>query len=133
MVQMSGYLLDTHTLIWAVRIKKKLSSKAIKILENPNSLLYVSSLSVWEIHMKHRLGKLPEADDLVADFEGSLRRLNAFDLQFTREHAIEAARVQLPHGDPFDRGLFAQAKLENLTLISADTAFEDVVGVKVLW
>ncbi len=130
---MSGYLLDTHTLIWAVRIKKKLSSKAIKILENPNSLLYVSSISVWEIHMKHRLGKLPEADDLVADFEGSLRRFNAFDLPFTREHAIEAASVQLPHGDPFDRGLFAQAKLEGLTFISADTAFEDAVGVKVLW
>ncbi len=130
---MSGYLLDTHALIWAVRIKKKLSSKAIRILENPNSLLYVSSISVWEIHMKHRLGKLPEADDLVVDFEGSLRRLNAFDLPFTREHAIEAASVQLPHGDPFDRGLFAQAKLEGLTFISADSAFEDAVGVKVLW
>jgi PIN domain nuclease of toxin-antitoxin system len=133
MVQMNAYLLDTHTLIWAVRVKKKLSSKAIKILENPNSLLYVSSLSVWEIHMKHRLGKLPEADDLVADFEGSLRRLNAFDLQFTRGHAVEAASVQLPHGDPFDRGLFAQAKLEGFTFISADTAFEDAIGVKVLW
>ncbi len=83
--------------------------------------------------MKHRLGKLPEADDLVADFEGSLRRLNAFDLPFTKEHAVEAANVQLPHGDPFDRGLFAQAKLEGFTLISADTAFEDAVGVKVLW
>ena len=106
---MSGYLLDTHTLIWAVRIRKKLSSKAIKILENPNALLYVSSLSVWEIHMKHRLGKLPEANDLVADFEDSLRRLNAFDLQFSREQAVEAANVQLPHGDPFERGLFAQA------------------------
>ncbi len=130
---MNAYLLDTHTLIWAVRVKKKLSSKAIKVLENPNSLLYVSSLSVWEIHMKHRLGKLPEADDLVADFEGSLRRLNAFDLQFTREHAVETANVKLTHGDPFDRGLFAQAKLEGFTLISADSAFENVTEIKVLW
>lgn len=130
---MNGYLLDTHTILWAVRAKRKLSSKALKVLENPHSLLYVSSISIWEIHMKHRIGKLPEADDLVLDFEGSLRRLNAFDLVFTREHAFEAASVQLPHGDPFDRALFAQAKLEGLTLMSADQAFEGAVGVKVLW
>lgn len=130
---MKGYLLDTHTIIWAVRIKKKLSNKALKVLENPDALLYISSISVWEIHMKHRLGKLPEADSLVLDFESSLRRLNAFDLSFSREHSIQAASVQLPHGDPFDRAIYAQAKVEGLILISADQAFKDSVDVKVLW
>ncbi len=83
--------------------------------------------------MKHCIGKLPEADRLVLDFNGALQQLRAADLLFSREHAIEAASVALPHGDPFDRAIFAQAKLEGLTLISADGAFDGAVGVKVLW
>lgn len=130
---MNRYLLDTHVLLWAVRFPKKLSKAAQKALENPQALLYLSSISVWEIAMKYRMGKLPEADKLVLDFEGSLQRLGITDLPFSQEHAIESASVSLPQSDPFDRAIFAQAKLEKLTLISADTAFEGAEGIKVLW
>jgi PIN domain nuclease of toxin-antitoxin system len=129
----NSYLLDTHVLVWAVRSPKKLSKAAQKVLEDTRATLYVSSISIWEVGMKHRIGKLPEADKLVLDFDGALRQLGAMDLGFSRDHAIEAASVSLPHGDPFDRAIFAQAKLEGLTLISADGAFDDAVGVKVLW
>jgi PIN domain nuclease of toxin-antitoxin system len=129
----NAFLLDTHVLIWAVRSPKKLSNAAKKVLENANSVLYVSSITVWEIHMKYRAGKLPEAVDLVLDFEGSLQKLGAMDLVFTREHGFAAASVQIPQADPFDRALAAQAKLEGLTFISADELFDQAQGLKVLW
>jgi PIN domain nuclease of toxin-antitoxin system len=132
-VFVSAFLLDTHVLIWAVRSPKKISNTAKKILENPNSLLYVSSITVWEVHMKYRAGKLPEAEDLVLDFEGSLQKLNAFDLAFTREHGFAAASIGLLQADPFDRALAARAKLEGMTFISADELFDQAQGLKVLW
>jgi PIN domain nuclease of toxin-antitoxin system len=130
---MKSYLLDTHVFLWAIREPKKLSNPARKVLENPNSILLVSSITPWEIAMKYRVGKMPEAIYVLPQFTAHLQNLNARDLAFSVEHGLETANVQLPHGDPFDRGLFAQAKLEGLTLISADSAFEDVTGVKVLW
>jgi PIN domain nuclease of toxin-antitoxin system len=83
--------------------------------------------------MKHRVGKMPEAIYLIPTFNDHLKQLGARDLPFTLPHALETSSVSLSHGDPFDRAIFAQAKLEGLTLISADGAFDDAVGVKVLW
>jgi PIN domain nuclease of toxin-antitoxin system len=130
---MKSYLLDTHIFLWAIREPKRLSNAARKVLENPNSILFVSSITPWEIAMKYRVGKMPEAIYVLPQFAAHLQALNARDLAFSLEHGLETANVQLPQGDPFDRGLFAQAKLEGFTLISADTAFEEAVGVKVLW
>jgi PIN domain nuclease of toxin-antitoxin system len=130
---MKSYLLDTHVFLWAIREPKKLSNPARKVLENPNSVLFVSSITPWEIAMKYRAGKMPEAIYVLPQFAAHLQNLNARALAFSIEHGLETASVQLSHGDPFDRGLFAQAKLEGFTLISANSAFEDVVGVKVLW
>jgi PIN domain nuclease of toxin-antitoxin system len=128
-----SYLLDTHVFLWAIREPKRLSNAARKVLENPNSNLFVSSITPWEIAMKYRVGKMPEAIYVLPQFATHLQTLNARDLGFSLEHGLETSNVKLPHGDPFDRGLFAQAKLEGFTLISADSAFEDAVGVKVLW
>jgi len=52
------YLLDTHTLLWAVREENKLGKKAMSVLEDVNSHLYVSSVSAYEIMQKYRIGKL---------------------------------------------------------------------------
>ena len=130
---MKRYLLDTHVLIWVLREPKKLSTTARRILENPASDLFVSSITAWEINMKFRIGKMPEAMYLLPNFAENLEKLQAQSLAFTLEHALETSSIDLPHGDLFDRAIFAQAKVENLILISADSAFEDVKSVKVLW
>ncbi len=130
---MKSYLLDTHVFIWAIREPKKLSIAARRILDNPQADLLISSITPWEIAMKYRIGKMPEAAYILPQFDSHLQKIRARDLPFSLQHGLETSSVQLPHGDPFDRALFAQAKLEGLTLISADTAFEDAVGVKVLW
>ncbi len=133
---MKGYLLDTHTLLFALYEPFRLSAQAQKAIEDARSTLYVSSASAWEIATKHRLGKLgaPDLDiePLLLDYAGQLRRLGAADLPITSAHALLAGSFEAGHKDPFDRILAAQARLENLTLISKDPAL-DAFGVRRLW
>lgn len=127
-----GYLLDTHTLLFAVARPHCLSPKAKAAIEDPSARLFVSSATAWEIATKYRLGKLPQAKVILSDYEGSLARLGALDLSIEGHHALLAGSFEVPHKDPFDRILAAQAKLENLVIISKDPAF-DAFGVRRLW
>ena len=63
-----GYLLDTHTLLWAIRGSPNLSDTAVKIIEDINMNVFVSAVSAYEIMNKHRIGKLPEFDDIANDY-----------------------------------------------------------------
>jgi PIN domain nuclease of toxin-antitoxin system len=80
----------------------------------------VSSATIWEIEIKRALGRLKAPDDTAAlvDESGFER------LAITYEHAIEAARLPPLHGDPFDRMLIAQARLEALTLATTDETIQ---------
>jgi len=113
------YLLDTHIVIWAMVGSEKLSEMAYSILQNQGNVFYVSSASVWEVAIKHRV----RPDDIPVTPEQMIR--------FCRDSGIEelpirfghAKRVStLPnyHGDPFDRMLVAQASEENLLLVTHD-------------
>ncbi len=130
---MKSYLLDTHVFIWVIREPKKLSSVVRRVLDNPDAELLVSSITAWEIAMKYRIGKMPEAVHILPQFDSHLQKIGARDLPFSLQHGLETSSVQLPQGDPFDRAIYAQAKVEGLILISADQAFEDSIDVKVLW
>ena len=127
-----GYLLDTHALLFAVARPHRLSPKAKAAIEDPNARLFVSSATAWEIATKYRLGKLPQAKVILSDYEGSLARLGASDLPIKSPHALLAGSFETNHKDPFDRILAAQAKLENLIIISKDPAL-DAFGVIRLW
>ena len=133
MVRVKRVLLDTHALLWALVAPKKLPVTIRKLLENPDLEVYVSSLSAWELAMKYRAGKLSEAEHLLNNFHEYLQEANFKILVFTVEHGLEAANIGIPHGDPYDRGLLAQAKLENLALVSGDNAFDDLSSPKILW
>ena len=126
------YLLDTHTLLYAIARPHLLSAKAFAVIHDPLSSLFTSSASAWEIATKYRLGKLPHAEPLIVDYLGSLARLGAGEIPVTSSHALLAGSFEVAHKDPFDRILAAQARLENLTVISADPAF-DALGVRRLW
>lgn len=78
--------------------------------------MYVSAATVWEIEIKRALGRLRAPDDIAARVDDS----GYERLTITFEHAAEAGRLPRHHGDPFDRMLVAQARLEGLTLVTAD-------------
>jgi PIN domain nuclease of toxin-antitoxin system len=125
-------LLDTHALLWWLADDPLLSATARKIIGRPNNTLMVSAASAWEIGTKVRLGKLPGAEDLAADFAGILVIERFEQLAVSVEHGIRAGLLPGPHRDPFDRMLAAQGHAENLPLVSNDVIF-DTLNVRRLW
>ena len=113
-------LVDTHVLLWWILDDPALSPSARRHLGNPGNAILVSSASAWEIATKFRIGKLPDVDELVADFEGYLVRAHFESYPVTIDHAVRAGLLPGPHKDPFDRMLIAQAQAESLPLVSAD-------------
>lgn len=114
------YLLDTHILLWWLSENENLSSKAKKLIANPENTIFVSSASAWEIAIKKALGKLSSPDNL----EKTLQENNFIPLDVTIPHALAAGKLPPYHQDPFDRMLATQSKLENLTLITHDRIFK---------
>jgi len=131
----SKYLLDTHTFIWATQETEvfRLGDLAREVIEDPESDLYVSSVSIFEIANKNRKGKLPEYQDLAENYLESLYGLEAHELPLDWEQANLAGSLDWPHGDPFDRMLAAQAQTEGMTLITCDKVFDDAPNVDILW
>ena len=128
-----GYLLDTHTFLWAVRGSPNLSDTAARIIEDVNLQVFVSSVSAYEIMNKHRIGKLPEFDDVAKDYFNFIKRLEVDSLPVNEQHAHFAGKFEWLHRDPFDRLLAAQAVTDNLTLLTNDPVFQELSWVNVLW
>jgi PIN domain nuclease of toxin-antitoxin system len=110
----------------------RLPQPARSAIMHEADLTFVSAANAWEITTKHRLGKLPSASELAADFEAVTRNASFEQLSISVAHASLAGKLEGTHRDPFDRMLIAQALLENLTLVSNETAF-DRFGVSRLW
>jgi len=125
-------LVDTHTLLWAVTGDRKLSKRAHSVLASFANEVFVSAASAWEITTKHRLGKLPSAGELVADFARIVEQLGFQPLPISIDHAQRAGNLPGDHRDPFDRMLIAQAQSENLALVSNERIF-DFYGIKRIW
>jgi PIN domain nuclease of toxin-antitoxin system len=112
-------LVDTHLLLRAAGEPQKLSKKARRLLDDPASQLWFSAASLWEVAIKHSLGR--------EDFRVEPRRLrrglldNGWrELAISSEHAVAALDLPSHHKDPFDRMLVAQAQVEGLTLVTSD-------------
>lgn len=112
---MSVYLLDSHVLLWLLAAPDRIGAVTRKALDAAAEVSF-SAASVWELQIKAELGKVTLPDGLAASaLAAGLRELSV-----TASHAEAAARVALPHRDPFDRMLCAQAAAERLTLLTAD-------------
>ena len=125
-------LLDTHALLWWLADDPALSRTARKVIAETKNTLLVSAASAWEIAIKVRLGKLPTAVDLTADFSSQIEREGFHLLAISAEHGIRAGLLPGPHKDPFDRMLIAQTQAENIPIITNETVFE-TYGVRRLW
>jgi PIN domain nuclease of toxin-antitoxin system len=123
-------LLDTHVLLWALLEPQKLSPGLRAALEDRDNALVVSAASAWEIATKWRLGKLQQARAVVENYAMALDRLAAVDLPISAAVARQAGLWDVPHRDPFDRLLAAQASSHDLVLTSTDPAFAQFAGLR---
>jgi PIN domain nuclease of toxin-antitoxin system len=119
-----SYLIDTHIFLWWLFDDPKLHTDSREIIRNPVNRIIVSSASAWEIATKYRIGKLPEAKQLVEEYCQILHKAKFIELPITTVHALRAGNLPIAHRDPFDRMIMAQAELENLPVITYDAAFQ---------
>lgn len=112
-------LLDTHIALWAITDAPALPARARALISEPANEVWVSAVSVWEIAIKHGLGR---GDMPISGIEA----LGYFDeagyrmLPITPAHAAAVASLPPHHQDPFDRLLVAQARAEPLRLLTHD-------------
>ena len=121
-------LLDTHALLALLSSDYPLSPQADEAMERADTQLLVSVVSVWEIAIKRAIGKLEAPEDLLARIDETETEM----LTITARHANATGELPLHHGDPFDRLLIAQAKLEGCAILTRDRAFA-AYGVPVVW
>ena len=110
-------LLDTHALLWWLADDNQLGPRARQMIEDPGNDILVSVVSLWEIVVKVRVGKL-EAD--IGEIAGTIAREGFALLDMNTAHLLALARLPMHHRDPFDHLLIAQAIEEDATFISED-------------
>ena len=108
-------LLDTHALVWWLEGSARLSVSARRAIADPSNEKLVSAASAWEITTKHRLGKLPGADEFAGEIPWAIADEGFEELPVTVDDGARAGALPGPHSDPFDRMLIAQALSRNLT------------------
>jgi PIN domain nuclease of toxin-antitoxin system len=112
-------LLDTHLLLWAAGSPERLSPGARELLDDPQNVPVFSSASLWEVAIKHGLGRRDFRVDARLLRRGLLD--NGYEeLPITGEHAVALDSLSPIHKDPFDRILIAQSMVEGITLLTAD-------------
>jgi PIN domain nuclease of toxin-antitoxin system len=128
-------LLDTHVLLWALMEPSKLSAKARVAILDPENDCFVSAISLWEISMKHALGKLELSGIKPEELIGKVKRMGVDLLALSPETAAGFHTIPRKHGDPFDRMLIHQAISDDYYLVSADRAFSEYeeVGLRLVW
>lgn len=112
--------LDTHVLLWWLDDSPKLSRTGQSAIADPNNLIILSAVVIWEIRIKQALGKL----ELPPDFYRVVKDQGFELLSITADHAYAVGDLPMHHRDPFDRMIIAQAKLENLRVVTHDTMFQ---------
>lgn len=130
---MSSLLLDTYTLLWYGQADPQVSPGLVALLQQAGRNVFISRASLWEVTIKHSIGKLLLPDSLVKWLADVRQQFQV--LEITDRHLLQLN--QLPqvkdHRDPFDRLLIAQALSDDLTLISRDNKFGAYAGLDIRW
>ena len=124
------FLLDTHLLLWAAN--DMLPQEAVPYFADEDNELLFSSASIWEIIIKRGLNRPDFQIDPTALYRGLLDN-GYMELTVTSQHALLVADLPPIHKDPFDRILIAQARVEGVTLLSADkivSQYSPVIYIK---
>jgi PIN domain nuclease of toxin-antitoxin system len=130
------YLIDTHVCLWAIAEKEKLSVNALSILEDASTKILVSQVSLMEIAIKVKVGKLTEFNVSLSEFVATIKNTGFEILPLKDEHIFEYFNFDFPvlHRDPFDRLLIAASSYEKASLISKDEKFQLYADrIKIVW
>lgn len=113
---MSHILADSHILIWVLFEPQQLTDRAKQYLQEADSVM-ISAASLWELILKANKGTLQYK---AADILNGYKKAGFVRLDIKDEHIQQTSRISLPHKDPFDTLLLAQAQAEHLPLLTAD-------------
>lgn len=125
-------LLDTHALLWWINDPALLSMKAADAIAAADNDVMVSPINAFEIATKNRIGKLPGVEELVLGFAQEMTEQGFVMCGLSLDQALLGGSMPIPHRDPFDRLLIAQAQIEQAWLVSNEALF-DQFGVRRLW
>jgi len=125
-------LLDTHAFLWAVTGDQRLSSPARALIEDGENQVFLSAVSMWEIVLKAKAGKLHVEGSVAKVLEEQMRQARIAPLPIYPAHVLRVAALPPIHKDPFDRLLIAQAQAENLALVTRDPEIRRYT-VQVIW
>ncbi len=124
------YIIDTHALLWYLRDAVELSAKAREIINNEESI-FTSVASLWEIAIKHSIGKL-DIDFSITQIEQLCIKKDILILPIKSQHLDELKNLPKIHNDPFDRLLICQALTEKMAIITKDMIIPQY-EVPVVW
>lgn len=119
------FLIDTHVFLWMLADNPSFSKKARSFLEDVEAnQFFLSDVSAWEASIKYGLGKLrlPEVPEVF--FADRVRQAEYRHLRIDLRHVTGVHALARIHGDPFDRLLVSQSKIEDMTIISDDPIFK---------
>ena len=117
------YLIDSHVLLWLIAESHKVGTKTKELLQEEDAKVYVSVASLWELSLKAGKGKLPiTAKSILTGVD--LSHIDTIDI--TAAHIKSFDQTTTNHADPFDLMLCAQAKTEDMVLITADKILLDI-------
>jgi PIN domain nuclease of toxin-antitoxin system len=113
-------LLDTCTFLWVIGSSREVSERALERFRSPDSEVYLSAASAWEIAIKHALGRLPlpAPPERFVPAKRDLHGIIA--LPIDEESALHLSRLPVLHRDPFDRMLVSQSIVHGLTILTPD-------------
>ena len=114
-------LLDTHCWLWMQVSPERFGTDALRLIKDVENELFLSAASSWEIAIKYALGKLPLPQPPQEYVPSRMSSSGVLALPVQHAHALQIAELPGHHRDPFDRMLIAQAQLERLKLLSADS------------
>lgn len=125
-------LLDTQALLWFVLDDSRLSDKARQSIIAPDTLVFVSPVSLWEIAIKISLGKYALPLPFATFWDDQLLTNDFVLLPISVAHTARVADLPYHHRDPFDRLIVAQSLVEGVPIVSSDELFTRY-GVERIW
>ncbi|MBN2000482.1 type II toxin-antitoxin system VapC family toxin [candidate division KSB1 bacterium] len=127
------FILDTHVLLWLVAAQYELTEKVKKILCDNSGNLYISSISAFEIAIKHNKNKIQLPMPPDEWFQTALALHGIDELHINSEILIKSASLPFLHNDPADRIIIATAMVHNAKIISKDGLLQRYHDITVVW
>jgi PIN domain nuclease of toxin-antitoxin system len=125
-------LLDTHIWLWSHLEPEKLADQVTSQLRNPDNEIWLSPISVWELILLVKKGRVSLGEAASDWIRTALTRKPMKEAALTTEVTLAILHTQLSHRDPADLFLAATAKVLDLTLVTADVRLLDEPGLSTL-